>query len=59
MLFGVIVSVVRLVCTLALWGHTVMLEGISGNHRFIIMKAIKFAFLLFIFREGMFFVGIF
>jgi cytochrome c oxidase subunit 3 len=48
-----------LVCTLGLWGYTIMLEAMSGHHRFIIINALKFTFLLFIWSEAIFFVGIF
>jgi len=58
-LFGVVIRVVALILTVGLWCYTIILEAISGNHSYVMVKALKLTFMMFIGSEVMFFVGIF
>ena len=42
-----------------LWSKDITFEGISGFHNFFVMDGFKFGVVLFVFREFMFFFGIF
>jgi len=56
---GVLFRFFALIMTLGLWGFTVIIEAMAGNHGPVIVGAIKFTFILFVASECMFFVGIF
>lgn len=57
--WGVLIRLARLGVTVYLWLYTITLERLAGKHTFQIIEAIKFTFSLFLFREAMFFFGIF
>jgi hypothetical protein len=42
-----------------LWSKDITFEGISGFHNFFVIDGFKFGVVLFVFREFMFFFGIF
>lgn len=42
-----------------LWRKDIVIEGLRGHHNFFVIDGFKFGVLLFIFREFMFFFGIF
>lgn len=58
-LFGVVIRASSLIATIIFWTSTVVLEGLAGYHTFQIIEAFKFSFMLFVFREGIFFFAIF
>ncbi|PZR22114.1 MAG: hypothetical protein DI535_27010 [Citrobacter freundii] len=41
------------------WGKDISIEGLRGYHNFFVMDGFKLGTVLFIFREFMFFFGIF
>jgi cytochrome c oxidase subunit 3 len=51
--------VFALVANVGIWGITVVIEGIAGNHLYHLQAAFKFRFGLFLLREAIFFFAIF
>lgn len=56
---GLLFSLFSLVLTILIWSYTVILERIAGNHTSTLVEALKLSFILFIFREVIFFFRIF
>lgn len=48
-----------MIITILFWTNTIVLEALSGNHTSQLINSLKFSFLLFIFREVIFFGSIF
>lgn len=57
--FWVLWGVFRLIYLILLWGKDVSLEGLSGHHNLVVQNSLKLSFLLFLFREVIFFFSIF
>ena len=57
--FGLIFSLSSLFFVSFIWGKDISIEGLRGYHNFFVIDGFKFGVLLFIFREFIFFFGIF
>ena len=52
-------GIISLLFVLRLWFKDICIEGLSGHHNFIVQSGFKTRFLLFLFREAIFFISIF
>jgi len=59
MYLGVLFSLFCIIFISFSWSKDISMEGLSGYHNFFVIDGFKFGVLLFIFREFMFFFGIF
>lgn len=57
--FGALVSLFSVLFVSFCWSKDIVIEGLSGFHNFFVIDGFKFGVLLFIFREFIFFFGIF
>lgn len=57
--FGVLYCLFSVFFVAFAWGKDIVMEGLSGYHNFFVIDGFKFGVLVFIFREFMFFFGIF
>lgn len=56
---GAVFSLFSILLVSFAWGKDISIEGLSGYHNFFVMDGFKFSVILFIFREFIFFFGIF
>ena len=57
--FGIFLSGASLFLVSFVWGKDISIEGLRGYHTFFVIDGFKFGTILFIFREFIFFFGIF
>ena len=56
---GLFFSLISIIFISYLWSKDIFIEGLSGYHNFFVIDGFKFGVVLFIFREFIFFFGIF
>ena len=57
--WGLLLCLFSLLLVSFVWGKDIAIEGLRGYHNFFVMDGFKFGVIIFIFREFMFFFGIF